>query len=229
MWLPECPDKTATLRQGDLLSGLMLPRLTPPFNYARPRGRDASGADTVLLVQQKHVDFLVVSQCCTIENQGAVALAPVTTTPPLTTEQTAAYLQREPGSSPDVGYARNHHVLDPYGDKLVPVGKRLHIADLTQIQTYICKKAQETLVEMQAARLATMTPAGRRLLRIRLMTFWGQVESEDNDWFLQNGLPPSFAPSPAPVADGTTAVAASASTVPAPRQQEDEPVPPPAA
>lgn len=184
MWEPEVPDKSAALRQGDLLDGLVLPKLKWPLFYARPPAQAGTENQMIVLPGSKAQTYLVVSQCCTIENQIVAALAPVRSTRPLNEEQLSEYEREEPSVDPDVRYVYNAHALTPFGDYLERTGRRIFVADLTQIQSY-----SGEISEFQESRVAVMTPAGRRLLRIRLALFWGRVEQEDEVWFDERGLP----------------------------------------
>jgi hypothetical protein len=184
MWLPSPPGEGETLRQGDLLRGLLLPKLSVPLNYARGPDDPVMPEHPVVVQQMKPSDFLVVSQCCTIEQSGVVALAPIRSTPPLKPDEKTAYHKDEPDSGIS-GYVIAHHRIDGVAD-LQPKDGRLQIADLTLIQTY-----QGKVADFQRARRAAMTPAGRRLLRIRLGLFWARVEQEDLKWFEAQSLPPN--------------------------------------
>ncbi|HUY47393.1 MAG TPA: hypothetical protein VMV92_16950 [Streptosporangiaceae bacterium] len=138
----------------------------------------------IVLPGSKAQTYLVVSQCCTIENQIVAALAPVRSTRSLNAEQLSEYEREEPSVDPDVRYVYNAHALVPFSGYLTRTDGRIFVADLTSIQSY-----SGTISDFQESRVAMMTPAGRRLLRIRLALFWGRVEQEDELWFEERGLP----------------------------------------
>jgi hypothetical protein len=204
MWLTTCPDKFATLRQGDFLYGLVLPRLRWPLSYARPPEGAIAKDQPVLLTATKPYGYLVVSQCCTIENQVVAALAEVKSTKPLSDQELSDYEREEPEieantetdeegqNNPRPGYVFNAHPLAPFDQYLGRAGGRIYIADLTTIQTY-----SGTIKDFQEARVAAMDPIGRRALRIRLALFWGRVEAEDEQWLTERGIPVGERP-PAP-------------------------------
>jgi hypothetical protein len=185
MWLPDPPDTSEALRQGDLVQGILLPTLRLPLVFGRPASRAPQDRDTALLTSRQR-DFVVVSQCCTIENHRVVALAPIKSTPPMSPEERAVY--READFSligAEDRYVFNAHILDPIEKVLEEQGGRAKIADFTQIVT--CTGDDS---DLRAGRTAQMSPAGRRLLRMRLSVFWGRVEAEDLAWFKEEGLPP---------------------------------------
>jgi hypothetical protein len=184
MWRPDLPDKTELLRQGDLLDGFYPPKLTLPFSYARSPEDLPRPGQPIVLSADKMGKYLVVSQCCTIEQRGVVALARVSKVSAKTTEQLDALALEEPSRDPNTNYSFNMHPLDPVEGYLENSIGVLHAADLTTIQTY-----SKQVVDLQNMRVAAMTPAGRRRLRIRLQFFWGRVEAEDESWFREKGLP----------------------------------------
>jgi hypothetical protein len=185
MWLSDPPDSSEALRQGDLLQDLLLPTLRLPITFGHPAGRAPQDGDTALL-PSKERNFLIVSQCCTIENHHVAALAPIRSTPPMSPEERAIYSEADFSLiGADDKFVFNVHTLDPIEKALEEVGGRAKVADLTQIVT--CTGDDSIL---RAKRVARMSPAGRRLLRMRLSVFWGRVEAEDLAWFKQEGLPP---------------------------------------
>jgi hypothetical protein len=210
MWLPTCPEKSAALRQGDFLYGLVLPRLTWPLSYARPPESTIQKNQMVLLPAAKPYGYLVVSQCCTIENQTVAALAEVRSTKPLSESELRDYEREEPVYEPDdatpaddgsledtdSGYVFNAHALGPFEEYFPRVGGRIYIADFVTTQTY-----SGDIRDFQEARVAAMSPAGRRLLRIRLALFWGRAEDEDEQWLIEHDVPVGMT---APVPAGET-------------------------
>lgn len=203
MWLPTCPEKSAPLRQGDFLYGLVLPRLTWPLSYARPPESTIQKNQMVLLPAAKPYGYLVVSQCCTIENQTVAALAEVRSTKGLSGSELRDYEREEPVYELDdaapadedlfedtgSGYVFNAHALAPFEGYFPRVGGRIHVADFVTIQTY-----SGDIRDFQEARVTAMSPAGRRLLRIRLALFWGRAEAEDEQWLIQHDVPVGMTP-----------------------------------
>jgi hypothetical protein len=197
MWLSTCPEKSVTLRQGDFLYGLMLPRLIWPLAYARAPESTVAKNQAVLLYAAKPYGYLVVSQCCTVENQTVAAVAEVKSTKPLSELELRDYEREEPVyesenaalaeealENTDSGYVFNAHALAPFEGYLGRADGRLYVADFTTIQTY-----SGSIEDFQEARVAAMTPVGRRLLRIRLALFWGRVEDEDRQWLTEHDIP----------------------------------------
>jgi hypothetical protein len=191
MWMSTKPDPSEMLRQGDLLIGLALPRLIWPLAFARaPGDAETTKGQPVVLTAAKPVGHLVVSQCCTIENQSVIALAEVKSTHPLKDWELRAYEMAEPShSDEDTKYVFTAHTLEPFEEFLLRQDGRVFVADLTTIQSY-----SGAIENFQRYRVRTMTPGGRRLLRIRLAYFWGRVEREDEDWFIQHELPAGETP-----------------------------------
>jgi hypothetical protein len=185
MWLPDPPDTSETLRQGDLVQNILLPTLRLPLVFGHQAGRAPQDGDPAL-VPSKLRDFLVVSQCCTIENHHVVALAPIRWTARMSPEERAVYSEADFSLiGTEDKYVYNAHILAPIERILEEQGGRAKIADFTQIVT--CTGDDS---ELRAGRTARMSPAGRRLLRMRLSVFWGRVEAEDLAWFKEEGLPP---------------------------------------
>jgi hypothetical protein len=177
MWQSELPSADDGLRQGDLLSALLLPALKLPLAVVAVPGQEP-GEQGQALVPTKKRTFLVVSQCCTIENGELVALAPVKRTPPLNPPDQMAYRWETPEDVPDddeASFAFNALALDPLDGVLDdPGGGKLQVVSLEEIISYA---GDHRLLAQQ--RVARMTPAGRRRLRRRLMYFWGRAEAED--------------------------------------------------
>ncbi len=99
MWEEVAPEITDDLRQGDLLAEMVLPRLKLPLSIARPEGRDPAENDHVLTKLGKPRYFLVVSQCCTVENDKVAAIAPISGTARLTEPIYQAHFTKEPPQS----------------------------------------------------------------------------------------------------------------------------------
>ncbi|NMO50919.1 hypothetical protein HH310_06900 [Actinoplanes sp. TBRC 11911] len=188
MWLEVAPEKTATLRQGDLLAGLCLPKLSWPLHYARGPEEPPAADQPVVLQSIKQSYYIVVSQCCTIEQRGVLSLARVSRISARSDEERQA-LALEVPSKVEGGpkYSFNSHPLAALPGHLEENEYSVHAADFTTIQTYASR-----VTELQDKRVAGMTPSGRRLLRIRLQFFWGRVEAEDLAWFESQGLPPGL-------------------------------------
>jgi len=181
MWMTTTPEVAEPLRQGDLLVDLVLPRFQLPLNYARPSGREPRQGDYIVLPAPRARSFLVVSQCCTIENDHVYALASIRSTPPLTSEGKQVYETGTPQAGAAYVYAA--HALAPLERYLENRDGRLNVASFLEIQSYTGDDQ-----ELRAARVASMTPEGRRLLRIRLAFFWGRPEAEDEKALAAAGL-----------------------------------------
>lgn len=181
MWTTTTPATAEPLRQGDLLADLILPRFQLPLSYARPPGREPRQGDSIVLPAPRARSFLVVSQCCTIENDQVYALAPVRSTPPLASELRQAYEIDAPRAG--AAYVYSAHALAPLAQYLENHNGRLNVASFLEIQSYSGDDQG-----LRAARVASMTPEGRRLLRIRLAFFWGRPEAEDERSLVAAGL-----------------------------------------
>jgi hypothetical protein len=180
MWMDEVPESPKDLRQGDLLDMQLLPQLKIPFNIARPNDRDPRPDDLIVLKLGRLRHYLVVSQCCTIENDKVVAIAPIRTTHPLQPQDEIAYRNNTPKTKDDdPPYAYSAHLIESYmGEHPPPPGNnKLLIVDFSQIQTY-----SGDLSTLRAARIARMTVPSRRDLRLRLAGFWGRAEKDDSTW-----------------------------------------------
>jgi hypothetical protein len=192
MWQAEAPEESEELRQGDLLKALVLPKPKLPLSFIITPGNEPRQGDRVV-IETVQKDFLVVSQCCTIENSSFVALAPISSTRPLTEEQRRAYEALEPPIAPQnredaqgtdpVGYVFNGHRLDPIPGILEAGKDQFKIADLTQIMSFGGDRQV-----LKRHRVARMNPLGRKALRIRLSYFWGRAEAEDLKWFAAPGV-----------------------------------------
>jgi hypothetical protein len=188
MWASEPLDAAADLRQGDLLKGFLLPSLSLPLSYVRtgdaPLGRSAH-----VMVNAKERDFVVVSQCCTVENGELVALSPIKQTPPLSAQGRLAYEWERPEDVPEdseTQFAFSAFKLEPIPGVLDdPSGGRLRVLNLEDVMSYAGDQSH-----LIPKRVAQMTPAGRRALRIRLAYFWGRPEAEDEAALIAMGLSP---------------------------------------
>ena len=198
MWLPTCPEKSAALRQGDFLCGLVLPRLTWPLSYARPPESTIDKNQMVLLPAAKPYGYLVVSQCCTIENQTVAALAEVRSTKPLSESELRGFEREQPvyereDSTPadagvledtDSGYVFNAHALAPFGDYLRRNGGRIYVADFITIQTYSGRHSR-----------FSRSPCGRdesgwpTFASCPTRALWGRAEDEDEKWLIEHDVP----------------------------------------
>lgn len=185
--MPEPPEATETLRQGDLLIDLVLPKLTWPLAYARAPDAVISADQPIVLPSGKVQIYLVVSQCCTIANRGVVALGKVRNTAPLRLDQMQAYEREVPTDDPEATFAFNEHPLQPVGGYLQRSQNQIYVADFTSIQSYSGR-----IEQFQASRVAAMSPEGRRGLRIRLAAFWSRVEGEDEELLTERGISPGF-------------------------------------
>lgn len=185
MWLPTCPGGDEELRQGDLLADLRLLKVKLPLKLVTTDGAGPSDtADAILPTKRRH--FLVVSQCCTIENHGSVALAPVISTQRLRDGEEAPYLADHPPGpdEPSTGYVFNAHALEPVLGALQARPGHLWIADLTQTISVDGVRSP-----LQDARVARMNTLGRAVLRRRLAAFWGRGVAEDLRELSSDGPP----------------------------------------
>jgi len=173
--MPECPDPEEELRQGDLLAHVRLPKVKLPLDILSAEGKKPGSTANALLPATVR-SYLVVSQCCTIENHGAVAVAPVVSTKPLNDGEEAPYLADHPPGPADAptGYVFNAHALEPVDGTLPERQRQLWIADLTQTISVDGDRAI-----LQAARVARMTTVARLALRTRLASFWGRAVADD--------------------------------------------------
>jgi hypothetical protein len=207
MWLSYLPEPAASLRQGDLLVDLALPKLKWPLNYARPPGQDVSADQTVLVPSGRMQIHLVVSQCCTIENQTVAALARVRPTQPLTDGQIRDFERELPSDDPEVSYSFTEHALKPVGEHLERKAGKIWVADFASIQTY-----SGSIADFQASRIAAMSPEGRRALRVRLGAFWSRAEAEDELHLKERGMSVGFALELVPAVPATAAMPAADAT-----------------
>lgn len=172
MWSQASFDGTRDFRQGDLLQGLVLPRLKTPLTYGIIGGTAATGGETVLIGSDPRPrNYVVMSQCCTIENSRVLAVAPVVSTKTLGQVELEQYRASIPDAS---GYVVGAQWLQDLPPFLVARTGALQVADFTQIQTY-----NGDLDSFLPSRVARMTPQAREELRIRLMRFWGRAEAGD--------------------------------------------------
>jgi hypothetical protein len=170
MWSAELPEVAEELRQGDLIQGVLLPKLELPLRIIGLPGESPGPQhEAVLKISERR--YVVITQCCEIENGTYVALAPVKSTGRLRPDEAKPYLAIEPEDGNP--YAYSAFRLEPVGS-LQEADGRLNIADLSQVAAY--NKAKS---ELQAGRVARMSPHGRRLLRIKLGYFWSRAEPED--------------------------------------------------
>lgn len=191
MWIDGPLDASGALRQGDLLRELVLPKVQMPFSFVNiaQRNDPRPGDKLVLDTHGRPRRYLVVSQCCEIEKGASIAVAPIVSTGPLTSERQIPYKAEEP-TDPSTGYVFSGYVIEPLGE-LFPelTNGRLLIADLTQIQSVIAPT--QLLVDQLCAR---MTVQARRLLRIKLSSFWSRPEADDEAELMQLGLPVGATP-----------------------------------
>ena len=203
--MPDPPEHAAALRQGDLLVDLALPSLKWPLAYARaPKADMAADQLIVLPPSGKLLTYLVVSQCCTIENKSVAALARVRNTQPLTESQVLDFEREIPTDDPEEGYAYTEHALKPVGEHLKRTQSKIWVADFTSIQSY-----SGSIADFRSSRVAAMSPEGRAALRIRLGAFWARAEAEDERILKERGMSPGFVLELVPAAP----VVATASTV----------------
>jgi hypothetical protein len=179
MWEETAPNVVDDLRQGDLLAKMFLPRTRLPLSIARPPGVEPSENQHALIQLGRPRYFLVVSQCCTVENDKVAAIAPIKSTAVLHEDVYDAHFSSTPPQSDEQpGYVFAAHAIEPFLALHPPpvFGSRLLVADFLEIHTY-----SGNLTVFQEQRIARMTPVARRDLRSRLMAFWGRAEDGDKE------------------------------------------------
>jgi len=190
MWQSEPVPDDEALRQGDYLKDMVVPTLTLPFRVSHPMGGAIKQDDRIVL-PQRTCDLLVVSQCCSIAHNSFVAVARVRPYSQFSAVQEAGMLAEEPIGLEDAHYNMDAFRLAPHPElpQLIPEmsGARYYCADLGSI--FSLSGNRETLNQFRVAR---MTAAGRRLLRIKLSLFWGRPEEEDVLALNDLGLPPGL-------------------------------------
>ena len=185
MWLKALPPLDTELRQGDLLAGLIVPLVSYPPKLVMVEGQTPAGGDLAVL-ETVCESFLVVSQCCSIASQKTVAVAPIRSTQRLSPEEIADQSEADPTARPEgANYMVNAHYLEPAPPTLPDLSPKAHVADLSRIVSMRRQRGS-----LEARRVAAMSPQGRRLLRMRLAAFFGRPETEDLEWFIEQGLPP---------------------------------------
>lgn len=172
MWEENLPPLEDDLRQGDLLVRVPFVRLDSRFEP------DQQG-NAALRVKLKTA--IVVTQCCTVEQQHVVSISPVASTRRMAEEDRMyqALLTEEPPPPEtvnDVPYVNNLFRLDPFQDHIRAETGRLKVAELSNVQTFTGDTGW-----LRAARVARMTPRARQLLRFKLNVLWGRVEPTDAD------------------------------------------------
>ncbi|MGO9334601.1 MAG: hypothetical protein ACLQCU_11245 [Acidimicrobiales bacterium] len=170
MWSEKLPAVAEELRQGDLIEGVLLPKLELPLRIIGLPG-ESPGPQHEAVLKTAERRYIVLTQCCEIESGTYVALAPVKSTGRLTSDGAKPYLAIEPKDGEPYVYSAFR--LEPVGS-LREADGRLNVADLSQVAAYNRAKS-----ELQAGRVARMSPHGRRLLRIKLGYFWSRAEPED--------------------------------------------------
>lgn len=208
MWEANQPPPEDSLRQGDFLRRVMLPKLKLPLAAVHVPGVDLPKTSPLQAVGVAR-DFLVVTQCCEVENGDTVAVAPVLSTPPLNEVLRASLDSEEPPlddaaveNALDAGgadgdgddepkYAFDLLRLQPLAGLIEEGPGRYVVADLGEIISL-----SGDLQPLKAQRRARMTPEARRLLRIKLMYFFGRVEEEDAEQLDALNIPPGPTPPP---------------------------------
>lgn len=193
MWHDGAPHPEDELRQGDLLENVLLPKLKRPFRVAHVPGADPQGSDPMLISGSKR-QVLVVSQCCDIAEDRYVAVAPIRQTGRLNDRLRRALLADVPPDPEElaagdaVGYVFDQFRLAPLDGVIDDDGELFKVADFGMMQTLTGE-----VDDLREHRSAAMTPAGRRLLRIKLSYFWSRPEASDAEELAAQGLPPGEA------------------------------------
>lgn len=184
MW---APGVETDLRQGDLLVEVRVPKLSVPSTIWSIEGEEPR-ANAELRVPATSRACVILSQCCTLERALArgepVCVAPLRSTKPLAPEEQGPYLSVEPPSDDEAEYVFDAHVVDPCPPAIeANVDGRLTVVDFTR--TFHLQGAD---LWFTARRVASMTPAGRRALRISLAFYWARPERADVEELDRQGL-----------------------------------------
>jgi hypothetical protein len=195
VWEPGFPSPSEPLNQGDLISGLLFPKLALPLSTLSIRQAPVG------MIECFERPGIIVTQCCVLDKSQTdhVSIAPVRPEGGLKSHQVAALMADNPPED-DLNEAEGEAVytydafrLEPTGDLKRDAHDRLTIADLKQITSF-CGDWEE----LKRRRTAKMTPVGRRNLRIKLARYFGRSTDEDRDALANLGLlpgTPSFPPS----------------------------------
>jgi mRNA-degrading endonuclease toxin of MazEF toxin-antitoxin module len=166
VWTSEPPPLDGILRQGDLLSAVVLPALSGELKIVEGQ----------VSVSAKTRPCLVVSQCCTIEQRRVVQVAPVSRTRRLNAEHSMyqALMSEWPVTAGKLMYDAIR--LDPVEGVLPPEPDRLWIADFRGGVTFMGDP-----VWLKEHLRARMTSVARRNLRLRLAGFYSRPTGEDQE------------------------------------------------
>lgn len=164
-----------------MLRGLILPTLKFPISYIN-QGHVKAGDTAVLPTYSKDRDYLVVSQCCDLEKRTNVALAPIKSTHSLSDSDRDALFAERPNE--ESGYTFSQFGLNLLEGIVLPLAQdRQSCAALDEVATFLGARAS-----FQSHVVARMTPAGRRLLRVKLSLFFGRAEAEDATRLAADGI-----------------------------------------
>ena len=194
MWEAEIPGEEDPLRQGDLIRDVVFPSMKLPLpSYS-------VGALQQTSVETRTEFGLVVSHCCDNANGKYAAVAPVRPRGGLQPHQEEALLRSEPTweGFQIKSYNIENFWIQPLPGQFEPPEGKHYAAALTRMVTMYGDCS-----EFQARRIARMTVAGRRLLRINLGLLWSRVEEEDAQALEAAGLPVGLADPPTPDPTGT--------------------------
>jgi len=184
VWEADPPEVASGLRQGDLL--LQLP-------VAKQQTGEALEATITLDVETK--DFVVVGQCCTVQNNKVVALAPLQTMrEDKQGAELLAGLRLRPPVPRGVTLPVNYFLLENHSSLAVPDG-RLKVVSLLGARIV---HAGPDPMWLQRRRVARMTVRGRRDLRSRLLLHWARP-TDDDEAYLALVDEPVFLPAHPPV------------------------------
>jgi hypothetical protein len=179
VWEENLPPIGDDLRQGDLLVGVPFIRLDH-----RPEPNDQGNAE----LRVKLKTMIVVTQCCTVEQQGIVSVSAVGSTRRMADDDRMyqALMTEEPPPPEavnEVPYVNNLFRLEPFGEHIRAEPGRLKVAELSIVQTFTGDGAW-----LRAARVARMNPRARQLLRFKLIVLWGRIEPTDVDALEASGF-----------------------------------------
>lgn len=145
---------------------------------------------SLMFLPYKRQMALVVSSSCSNFRENYIAVAPVQPLSNLTQEQLAALLTDEPPALEGgdyAGYDLDHLRLVPIPGVLEDGPNRHQVAFLNRPYPF-----WGDCSDLRVQRVARMSAAGRRLLRLNLQMLWARFEEEDAEELEALGLPRGF-------------------------------------
>lgn len=162
MWLGDGFPADGGLHQGDVL--LKVPLI----------GRQV-GEPGEQVAEPKETDVLVVSQCCTVQQQRVIGLAPLHTLrlDKQRADLLASLTPRLPNSEGG-RFSVNQFLLDPHPSLVAP--PRAKVAWLNEMHFLEVGSDPDWLLKR---RILSMTPQARVWLRTKVSLHWGRPTEED--------------------------------------------------